>query len=392
MLISKSCTRSVIEKVIPVVVVMLVLGLVLLTIGAELLVRSASALAAAVGISPLVVGLTVVAFGTSAPELVVSIQSTLKGQPDLAIGNVVGSNILNVLLILGISSLIVPLRVSQRLIRFDVPLMIVLSLIVLGFAFDGRIGRIDGLILTSGLICYTAWAIRTSRKEQAVIKAEYEAEFGVQETSPAIRRHVLNAALLLVGFGLLICGSDWFIESAVVIARSLGISELVIGLTIVAAGTSLPEVATSVIAAIRGERDIAVGNAVGSNIFNIMAVLGISSFLSSEGVAVSTDAFTIDIPVMVAAAVACLPVFFTGHVIARWEGAMFLAYYCAYTTLIVIAETHPTITNTGAVIMIGGVIPLTVITLLIGVVRYIRNGSGDDGNDPDKRPQIQLLP
>ena len=357
------------------IILMLFLGLIFLTIGADLLVRGASTLATTAGISPLVIGLTVVAFGTSAPELVVSVQSTLKGQPDLAIGNVVGSNIFNVLFILGISALIIPLRVSQQLVRFDVPLMIALSLIVFGVACDGRIGRSDGLLLTSGLICYTVWAIGTSRKEQALIKAEYQAEFGIDDPRPSVRRFALNATLLLLGLGLLILGSHWFVESAVQIARRLGASELIIGLTIVAAGTSLPEVATSVVAAIRGERDIAVGNVVGSNIFNILAVLGLSSLLSTEGITVSPDALRLDIPVMIATAVACLPVFFTGHLIARWEGALFVAYYGTYTAFMVFAETHPAFTESFSVIVLGGIIPLTAITLLIGVVRYIRNGS-----------------
>ncbi len=186
------------------VILMLVLGLGVLTAGAELLVRNASKLAVAVGISPLVVGLTVVAFGTSAPELVVSIQSTLAGQPDVALGNVVGSNIFNVLFILGVAAVIVPLRVSQQLIRFDVPLMVCLSLAVLLLSYDGRIGRLDGLLLTTGLISYTLWAIVKSRKEQASIKAEYEAEFGVEKEASTVRGSLLNAALLIAGLLLLV--------------------------------------------------------------------------------------------------------------------------------------------------------------------------------------------
>lgn len=352
---------------------MFLLGLTVLTVGAELLVRGASKLAVAAGISPLVVGLTVVAYGTSAPELVVSVQATLNGQPDVALGNVVGSNIFNVLFILGISALIVPLRVSQQLIRFDVPVMVVLSLSVLVFSYDGRIGRVDGLLLTIGIITYTVWAILKSRKEEANIKAEYEAEFGMREKI-STGGFVLNILILIVGLCLLVLGSRWFVEAAITMARSLGVSELVIGLTIVAAGTSLPEVATSIMAAIRGERDIAVGNVVGSNIFNIMGVLGISSLVSSQGVAVSSSAYALDIPVMIAVAIACLPIFFTGHLIARWEGGVFLAYYCAYTAYLVMAATIPSLTRTFAVVLLGIVLPLTAITLSIGVVRYIRSG------------------
>lgn len=270
-----------------------------------------------------------------------------------------------------------PLRVSQQLIRFDVPLMVALSILVLIFAYDGRIGRLDGLLLTIGLISYTLWAIVKSRKEQAAIKAEYEAEFGVAEKTSSLSGTLLNVILLVVGLGLLVLGSRWFVGSAVTIAEYFGVSKLVIGLTIVAAGTSLPEVATSIMAAIRGERDIAVGNVVGSNIFNIMGVLGISSLVSAEGVQVSEAAFQLDLPVMIAVAVACLPIFFTGHLIARWEGALFMAYYCAYTASIIIAATNPELTDTFAFVMFGVVIPLTIITLLTGVFRHIRKGSNN---------------
>ncbi|WP_182869395.1 calcium/sodium antiporter [Stieleria mannarensis] len=353
------------------VILTLVLGLVVLTIGAELLVRSASKLAVAAGISPLVVGLTVVAIGTSAPELVVSVQSTWRGQPDVAMGNVVGSNIFNVLLILGISALIIPLRVSQQLIRFDVPLMIGLSALVWGFAWDGRLGRIDGALLVTGLVGYLTLAVWKSRKEQAAVNAEYESEYGATSTI-SIGGMVLNLLLLVVGLALLVLGARWFVDAAIVLARQLGMSELVIGLTIVAAGTSLPEVATSILAAIRGERDIAVGNVVGSNLFNIMGVLGLSGLVSAQGVTVTDTALQLDIPVMVAVAFACLPIFFTGHLIARWEGVLFLAYYGAYTAYLVTAATVPQFNRTYEFVMLTFVIPPTAITLAVAVVRDAR--------------------
>ena len=352
---------------------MLIAGLVVLTVGAEILVRGASALAVAAKISPLVVGLTVVAFGTSAPELVVSLQSTLRGQPDIAIGNVVGSNILNVLLILGISALIIPLRVSQQLVRFDVPLMIAMSVLMAVMAWDGAVDFLDGILLTGGLITYTWWGIKQSRKEQRAIQEEYAAEFGAEPNSGTLGDLVLNAVFVAVGLGLLVLGSRWFTDAAVTIARLLGVSELVIGLTIVAAGTSLPEVATSVMAAIRGERDIAVGNVVGSNLFNIMAVLGITSLFSGQGIAVSEEALSFDIPVMIAVAVACLPIFFTEHLIARWEGALFFGYYVAYTTYLVLSAMDAAFTRTYATIMLGFVVPLTVVTLVVAVIRALRS-------------------
>ena len=352
------------------VILMLVLGLVVLTVGAEFMIRGSSRLAMAMGISPLVVGLTVVALGTSAPELVVSVQSSLIGQPDVAIGNVVGSNILNILFILGLSAMIVPLRVSQQLIRFDVPLMAGISILVLVLAIDGSIGRLEGLLLTTGLVAYTWLAIVKSRKEQAGINVAFGAE-----TQPQCRRDtVVNLVLFAVGLGLLILGSRWFIDSAILIARHLGVSELMIGLTIVAAGTSMPEVAASIMAAIRGERDIAVGNVVGSNIFNILGVLGTASAASADGVRVSAAAFQLDIPIMIAVSVACLPVFFVGNIISRWNGVMFFAYYCAYSASFLIVEMAPDYHRTFSFVMLGIIVPLTFVVLLAGVVRSIRQG------------------
>ena len=304
-------------------------GLVLLIGGAELLVRGASRLAAAIGISPLVIGLTVVAFGTSAPELAVSVQSTLDGQSDLAMGNVVGSNIANVLLILGLSAVITPLTVASQLIRIDVPLMIGGSLLLYGLGLDGRIGRWDGVVLFAGIILYTTWLIYQSRRENKAIQAEFAAEYSVGRHS-AMGMWLLNLSFIVVGLLLLVIGARWLVESAVLLARWFEISELIIGLTVVAVGTSLPEVATSVIAAIRGERDIAVGNAVGSNIFNILSVLGLAGIISPVGVVVSTAILGFDLPIMIAVAIACLPIFYTGSRIAHWEGTLFLGYYIAY--------------------------------------------------------------
>lgn len=350
--------------------VMLVGGLVILTAGAELLVRSASALAVAARVSPLVIGLTVVAYGTSTPELVVSLQSTLRGQADIALGNVVGSNNFNVLFILGLSALIIPLKVSQQLVRFDVPLLIALTILVTGMSWNGRIERWEGLALVAGLVAYTVWGIVQSRKEQQAVQQEYAAEFGDQTARPVTGRRILmNVGLVVAGLLLLVVGSRWFTDAAITVARALGLSELVIGLTIVAAGTSLPEVATSVMAALRGERDIAVGNVVGSNLFNLLGVLGLSSAVSAAGVGVSDVALAFDIPVMVAVSVACLPIFFTGHLIARWEGGLFLIYFLAYTAYLIAAETRPDVTRTLTSVMVGFVIPLTVITLSVAVYR-----------------------
>lgn len=344
------------------------IGLIILIAGAEALVRGASRLASTVGISPLVVGLTVVAFGTSSPELAVSVIASVNDKADISLGNVIGSNILNVLFILGLSAVIVPLAVSRQIIRLDVPIMIICSVLVLLMGLDGSISRTDGILFTAGIIAYTVFLIRQSRKEKERPSDEFVKEYkaGGKKTL------LIDIALVAAGLGLLVLGSRWLVNGAVMIATYLGLSELIIGLTIVAAGTSLPEVATSVIASIRGERDIAVGNIVGSNIFNILAVLGISGIAAPDGIAVPESVLRFDIPVMTAAAVACLPIFFTGNVIARWEGKLFLLYYAAYTTYIVLDSTDHYFERTFAFGMIWFVIPLTAITLAVLVIRSIR--------------------
>lgn len=317
----------------------LVFGLVLLVGGAEALVKSASNLAATAGISPLVIGLTVVAFGTSAPELVVSLQAGLSNQPDIALGNVVGSNICNVLLILGLSALIMPLVVAQQLIRLDVPIMIGASGLVMLFGWDGRIGRSDGIVLFLGGIGYTLFLLYQSRLEKNPIVQDEYAQFGTRSLS--LKEAGLNGALLLGGLAMLIGGSHLLINSAVTIATLLGASQLIIGLTVVAIGTSLPELATSVTASLRGESDIAVGNVVGSNIFNILVVLGLSSAVSPAGIAVSPAAISFDIPIMLAVAVLCLPICFTGNKISRKEGGLLLAYYLLYAGYLAANATNP---------------------------------------------------
>jgi cation:H+ antiporter len=343
-------------------------GLVVLVGGGELLVRGASRLAAALRISSLVIGLTVVAFGTSAPELAVSVQAALAGNADLALGNVVGSNIFNVLFILGVSALIVPLVVSSQLVRWDVPLMIMASLLLLAFGWNGVISRWEGCVLFAGIIGYTWRCIRQSRKESAAVHAEYAQEW--PEETPRPRTIVAELVLIVAGLGLLGLGSRLLIDGSVLIAESLGVSELVIGLTIVAAGTSLPEVVTSIVAAVRLERDIAVGNVVGSNIFNILSVLGLSSIIAE--VKVSPSALQSDIPVMIAVAGACLPIFFTGHLISRWEGALFLFYYVAYTGYLVLTATGNAFSDPFRDVMLFVVLPLTFLTLAVGVWRSVK--------------------
>lgn len=352
--------------------VMLIVGFVLLISGAELLVRGASRLAIAVGISPLVVGLTVVAYGTSAPELAVSIQSSYQGTSDIAVGNVIGSNIANILLILGLSATIAPLIVNQQLVRLEVPLMIALSGLLLLLVWDSQLGQLDGAILVAGAVSYTVFAIRQSRRETQAIKQEYAREFNGDRKKAGTNQVIQQLGLIVVGLALLVLGANRLVDSAVAIAAYFGVSQLVIGLTIVAVGTSLPEVATSIVASLRGERDIAVGNVIGSNIFNILTVLGLTSLLAPGGLPVTETALRFDLPVMFTTAVACLPIFFTGNLIARWEGILFLGYYLIYVLYLGLNAAYSPSLPTLNIVMVVFVLPLTTITLLISLIRTVR--------------------
>ncbi|NNJ27196.1 calcium/sodium antiporter [Alienimonas chondri] len=343
----------------------LAVALAVLTVGADLLVRGAARLAAAWGISPLIVGLTIVACGTSAPELVVSLHSTLSGQPDVALGNVVGSNIFNVLAILGASALIVPLRVADQFVRFDVPVMIALTAATLVLALDGRIGRIEGAALSLGLVGYLARAVWMSRRSPAGTDED------LAVPGPPRGSVAWSCLSVAAGLTLLVLGSRWFVSAAVDLARDFGVSELTIGLTVVAAGTSLPEAAASALAALRGERDIAVGNVVGSNIFNLLGVLGLSAALSGGGVAVSEAALRFDLPVMLGVAVVCLPICWTGQVVARWEGGLLLAYYVIYTGVLLVAATDPG--RIAGPATLWGVAALTALPLLFAAVHAFRS-------------------
>ncbi|MEZ4729354.1 MAG: calcium/sodium antiporter [Caldilineaceae bacterium] len=352
---------------------MLVGGFVLLVLGAELLVRGAAKGAALFGISPLVIGLTVVAFGTSAPELAVSIQAGLSGSADIAVANVVGSNIFNILFTLGLCAVIQPLLVAQQLVRLDAPLMVGLSVLTVLLALDGRFQWFDGLLFVTLLVFYNIWAIRKSRQENAVVQTEYAQEYGAQSSPPfTLIEIVKNAAFVVGGLVILVWGARWLVDGAVTLAQLLGVSDMIIGLTIVAVGTSLPEVATSIIATIRNERDIAIGNVVGSNIYNILAILGVSSLVTPGGLTVAPAMLNFDLIFMAAVAFACLPIFFSGYSIARWEGALFFGGYIAYTAYLILDATQhdalPMFSNT----MLYFVLPLITITLAVVGIRALR--------------------
>ncbi len=348
-------------------------GLALLILGAELLVRGASRLAAAFGISPLIVGLTVVAFATSAPEMAVSVKAVLAGQDDVAIGNVVGSNIMNVLFILGLSALVTPLVVSRQLVRLDVPLMIVASFAVLGFGLNGTVARWEAAILFVALLSYLAFLVRLSLNDSdRALHMDNESTGASPGVQRGLRSYVRDITLVLIGLGMLVLGSRWLVDSAVTVATALGVSELVIGLTIIAAGTSLPEVVTSVVASIRGQRDIAVGNVLGSNLFNLLGVLGLAGIVAPNGLAVPQSALVFDIPIMIGVAIACLPIFATGFRIDRWEGGVFLAYYGAYITYVVLAATESVALPGFQTALLYFVMPLSVLTLATVAIRERR--------------------
>jgi cation:H+ antiporter len=358
-------------------------GLVLLVGGGEVLVRGASSIATAAGLSPLVVGLTVVSFATSAPEFAVTMQAVADGSPGLAIGNVVGSNIANILLVLGVAAVITPLAVKSPVVKRDVPAMVAISLLATVLSFNGVIAQWQGALLVAVLIAYVVWTVRISRREEAAAKASAtdgtsdpavaEAEEEATRRNPPL---VVSGGFVIAGVALLVGGATLLVNGATAVARSFGLSDLVIGLTIVAIGTSLPELATSVIAAKRGQRDLAVGNAVGSNIFNIGAVLGFASLFTPGGIVIPEAASNFDFVLMTGVALLLLPVVYTGMAVARWEGVMFLLYYTAYTVYLLLASSQHAALQPFSVVMTLFVIPLTamMLTILIVAERARRQG------------------
>lgn len=309
------------------IILSLIGGLVIMLVGAEGLVRGASALALKVGISPLVVGLTVVAFGTSSPELVVSVGSALEGNSDIAIGNVIGSNISNIALILGITALINPIKVNVQVIKREIPIMIAVTLIFLLMFLNLSLSRLEGALLFTGIIFYTSISYYLSKKENKKVEQEFEKEI------PAIKGRTTTSILFVViGLACLAFGSKFFVDAAVEIAMLFNVSQVIIGLTIVAVGTSLPELITSIVASLKKEGDIAIGNVVGSNIFNLLSILGITAVIlpiASEGIKL------IDLGMFVLTAVIMLPLARTGFVLNRWEGALLIILYIVYVYLII---------------------------------------------------------
>lgn len=299
------------------------LALVMLFVGAESLVRGSASLALRAGLSRLMVGLTIVAFGTSSPELVVSLEAALSGQGDIAVGNAIGSNSFNIGVILGVAALVCPIPVHRQIIKIDAPIALSVALLLPLFLRDQTIGRVEGTLLAAGIIAYTWLNAVRARKE-----TETDALSGDDVTLPAVSGHWgKDIAFIVGGLGVLVLGSHLLVEHSVALASQFGVSEAVIGLTIVAAGTSMPELATSLIAAVRKQPDIAVGNVVGSNVFNILGILGLSSVVSplhAPGVS------TLDVVTMIVFTVLLIPLLYTGRLLHRLEGFVLLGSYCLY--------------------------------------------------------------
>ncbi len=351
-------------------------GLLVLLLAGHLVVRAASALGARLGLSPMVIGLTIVAAGTSAPELAVVGQAIAVDDTELAVGSIIGSNIANVLLVLGIVALLGAIHVTSRVVRIDIPVMIAASTLFLLFALDGTLGRVDGIILFGGLILFVTWTLRATRRrpdrsgaaESAGTDGE-SAAVGVPD-GPTLRRVIIE---LVAGIAVLAVAARFVVSGAEEIARSLGVPELIVGLTIVALGTSAPEIVTTLVAAFQGRRDLAVGNAVGSNIFNILLVLGVAGILAPSGISVSEDALQLDLPILLAAAIACLPIVAWDYTLNRWEGAIFVSYYAAYLVFLVLDATGHRAKDPFALIMLAFVLPLTIITAATVILRKHRH-------------------
>ena len=340
----------------------LLCGLVLLIAGAELLVRCAVRMAANLKVRPLLIGLTVVALGSSAPQLTVSLQAALSDSTDIAVGSVIGSNIFNILVTLGLSALIIPLRVSRQLVRLDIPLMILASGLVFALALNKQLDRLDGVILLAGLLIYLALLLRQSRHS-----GHHHSNHDLPRTS-----WLHNILLMLSALALLGLAGHLLLGAAVTVATELGLSERIIGLTIIAVSTSLPELATSLIAALRGQREIAVGNVIGSNVFNLLGVLGLTALVAPAPLSVSPNALAFDLPVMLGVAALCLPVFYTGYRVTRAEGLLFLGLYLAYGLHVVSFTTGMPLAGKLEHLMLFYVLPALLLFLLFSTLRAWR--------------------
>jgi cation:H+ antiporter len=318
----------------------LMLGLAVLILGAELLTRGGTALAQHLRVPPVVIGLTVVAIGTSTPELAVGIDAAITGNGPLAVGNIAGTNTVNVLLILGLSALIHPLALRSQTICMDLPVMILAALMMLAMSLDGRLSRLDGAVLVCCGIGYTLLVIRTAARESRAVRVEFAKEYRQPRgASSGARSAVASAAALAGGIAIIVVGADIFVDAAVALARIWGVSDAFIGLTVVAIGTSAPELVTTLLSTLKRERDIAIGNLLGSSVYNIYAILGITCLVPAAGVPVPPELIWVDIPVMALVALVCAPTFLSGREVSRMEAAMFVGSYLAYLAYLLLTRS-----------------------------------------------------
>lgn len=345
-------------------IALFIAGLVALIAGAELFLKAVDHFGLKWGVSPLIMGLTVVAFATGAPELAISIKAAASGSADLVLGNIVGSNIANILLILGITSLISPINITRRIVKIDVPVVIVVSILLLVLAYDGKLTSVDGVILLGGFIGYSIYTYIHIKRSKDNDEQIFEYEKSIDELAKGSWFYLKNGGLILFGLALIVMGSNWMVESAVEIATVLGLSELVIGLTIVSIGTSLPEVATSLSAARKGNADIAVANVLGSNLYNVLLTLGLTLIIAPNVLDVSDKAIHLDLPFMVAVSIACIPIFIAGFNLTRMDGFIFLFYYLSYLIYLVLEAVSSTFVSTIELAMLWAVVPGTVFYMI----------------------------
>jgi len=330
--------------------IIFVMGLIALIVGAEMVVRGASRLAAMLGVKPLVLGLTVVSIGTSVPELAVGITASMQGSGSLAVGNIAGTNMVNILFILGLSAFLQPLPIHLQVLKLDLPMMVIAAAMMAGLSLDGTLTPFDGVLMFVAAVIYTMALLRISKRESRAVEKEFEDMCGIDpgETCgiDTIKRRqrekqarLKYAVMLVAGMGITVIGADWMVNGAIGIARTLNISDALIGLTIVAIGTSSPELATTVVATIRKERDVAVGNLLGSSIYNILVVLSLTCMISPGGLPVTHELMLFDIPLMTGVALACVPVFLNGKCISRMEGGMGVTLYLIYLLWLILFRT-----------------------------------------------------
>jgi cation:H+ antiporter len=317
-----------------------VVGLGALVAGAEVMVRGGTSIASRLGISPIVVGLTVVSIGTSAPELAIGVVAASEGSGALAVGNIAGANVINLLFVLGLSALILPLAIEMRTLRLELPVMAGVAILLWVLAADGVLSRVDGLILVAGAIGYTCAVIWAARRETREVADEFAEAYPVDGTRiSGGHRTALHVGMTLGGIALIVLGAQLLVDAAVGMARAFDVSDALIGLTVVAIGTTAPELVTTVVSTLRGERDIAIGNLIGSSLYNILLILGVTCLVPADGLELTPALVRIDIPIMVAATLACIPIFISGRQVGRFEGAAMVIAYLAFLAFLLATQT-----------------------------------------------------